>query len=591
MSVRWLQGLLFLILVIMSLPAVGQNSWQPPDAKLAIAIDGVQDELLANSRIFLSITALEGETVPSIFRVRYLTRQGEQEIRSALEPFGFYNATVTSEIIETDELWTVRYQVDVGPVTTYDQVNFEMTGGATNDDAFQKVIRSLRPVSGQVFNHQAYERFKATLRNLAAERGYYDADFLKQSVKVETSTQVANVELVFDSGERYLFGETSFCCAFLNNSLLERFIQYQPGEPFTTRALLDLQVDLAGSDYFNRVEVAPLWQNTTDNRVPIDVTLSPNERDRYQVGLGYGTDTGARVTLGFDRRWVNDRGHRLSSVIRLSEVQNTGFVSYIIPGNNPARDSYSFNGEITDRSFEEQRSTLYKTSFKDLRHYDRWHRTYQLAYQREDFAFGEEPTESSNFLIPSVEWSLIESSNLPVNRNIIDDGYRLSIMLQGGHDGVLSDTTFASIKVGAKWIHRLNDQWRILLRSEVGALRADDFEVLGPTLRFFAGGDHSVRGYAYQQLGPESSEGVVIGGKYMTASSVEVDYAFKPNWRVALFTDIGNSMMNWDERLKQTVGFGFRWVSPIGPVRLDLAMALDEPSKPWRLHLTLGPDL
>lgn len=591
MSVRVVQGLLALFLMLFSLPVISQTTWQPPDAKLAIKIDGIEGELLSNARIFLSLKTLEGETVPSIFRVRYLTRIGEQEIRNALEPFGFYNANVTSEIDENEDIWTVRYIVDIGPVTTYDRVDIQLVGNAQNDSAFQKLLQTQKPYSGQVFNHVAYERFKANLRNLAAERGYYDASFTEHTVKVETTQQVANVSLVFDSGERYLFGDTTFCCAFLGAPLLERFVQYRSGEPFNTRKLLDLQVDLAGSDYFNRVEVSPQWQNTEDNRVPIDVALTPNERDRYQVGLGYGTDTGARITLGFDRRWVNDRGHRLSSVIRLSEVQNTGFVSYIIPGNNPARDSYSFNGEITDRSFEEQRSTLYRTSFKDLRHYDRWHRTYQLAYQREDFAFGDEPTESSSFLIPSVEWSLIESSNLPENRNIIDDGYRVSIMLQGAHETALADTTFASIKVGAKWIHRINEEWRILLRSEVGALRADNFESLGPTLRFFAGGDHSVRGYAYQQLGPENADGVVVGGKYMTASSVEVDYSFKPNWRVALFTDIGNSMMHWDERLKQTVGFGFRWVSPIGPVRLDLAMALDEPSKPWRLHLTLGPDL
>ena len=571
--------------------AYAQSSWQTSDAKLAVVIEGLAEPYSTNAYNYLTVAALVEETVPSVIRVRYLAQQGEQEIKTALQPYGFYNSDVTHEIIETEDTWTVKYQVNPGPVTTYNQVDITLLGGAQYDADFDKLLRNHKLQKGRPLRHQDYEALKGALRNLAAERGYYDAKFTAQHIDVLRDQQLANVTLTFDSAERYLFGDTIFCCAFISNKLLNRFLDHQSGEPFSTRKLLDLQVDLASSDYFSHVEVSPLWDQTNNNQVPIDVRLEPNKRNRYQFGLGYGTDTGARVTMGFDRRWVNDRGHKLSSVVRLSEVQNTGFVSYQIPGNDPARDVYSFNGEITDRSYEEQRSTLYKTSVSDLRHYDRWHRTYQLAYQREDFSFGSDPSESSSFLIPSVQWSLIESSSLAANRNITDDGYRLSIMLQGGHDSALSETTFASVKLSAKWVHRLSDQWRILVRSEVGALRADNFEELGPTLRFFAGGDHSVRGYAYQQLGPTNDEGVVVGGRYMTASSVELDYAIKSNWRIALFTDIGNSMMDWNERLKQSAGFGVRWISPIGPVRLDLAMALDEPSNPWRLHLTIGPDL
>lgn len=579
-------------LILMLTPSShAQSAWQTSDAKLALTITGISDPLLSNAKSYLTLSSLENETVPSVIRLRYLAKQGESEIKIALQPFGFYNSEVSHEIIETPSTWTVNYTVSLGPVTTYNDINITLLGGAQYDAEFNRILEQQAPKIGQPLRHQAYESLKSSLRNLAAERGYYDAKFLVQRIQVQREKQVAQAELTFDSGERYLFGETNFCCSFVSNTLLNRFLSHQTGEPFSTRKLLDLQVDLASSDYFNQVEISPLWDQADNNQVPIDVQLEPNERDRYQVGVGYGTDTGARLTMGFDRRWVNDRGHKLSSVIRLSEVQNTGFVSYQIPGNDPARDVYSFNGEITDRSFEAQRSTLYKTSFSDLRHYDRWQRTYEIAYQREDYSFGSEPSESSSFLIPSASWSLIESESLPANRNIIDDGYRLSLQLQGGHDGALSETTFGSIKISAKIVHRLSDQWRVLARSEVGALRADNFESLGPTLRFFAGGDHSVRGYAYQQLGPKNSEGVVVGGRYMTASSVELDYRINDNWRIAVFSDIGNSMMNWGESLKQSAGFGVRWISPIGPVRLDLASALNEPSNPWRLHLTIGPDL
>ncbi len=591
MGLRYLQRWIIFFMMIIILPAHAQSRWQTPTATLQVEITGIDGELLRNAKLFLSLTELTNQQVPSLFRIRYLARQGEQEILSALEPFGFYNAVVSHTIQQAPDIWLVKYEVELGDVTTYGNVSVKLIGAAKQDEAFKKLLAALQPKPGAVFEHQSYERLKSSLRSLAAERGYYDAELLTHQVHVETTTKTADVTLVFNSGERYRFGHTSFCCAFLSDSLLDRYVQFMPGEPFNTRSLLDLQIDLAGSGYFSSVEVSPQWQQAEHQQVPVEVLLSPNNRNRYQFGLGYGTDTGARVTLGFDRRWVNDRGHRLSSVLRLSEVQNTGFVSYIIPGRNPARDSYSFAGEVTDRSFEQQMSTLLRTSFKDTRHYDKWHRTYQLSYQQEDFAFGAEPTTSSNFLIPSIEWSLINSATMPENRNMIDDGYRLTISLQGGHESLLSDTNFIAAKIGAKWVQRLNDDWRLLLRGELGALTTDDFSLLGPTLRFFAGGDHNVRGYAYQQLGPKNAEGVVIGGRYMVATSIEVDYAIKPNWRVAVFSDFGNSMMHWDERLKQTLGAGIRWISPIGPVRLDVAAAIDEPGTPWRLHLTLGPDL
>src|SRR5690554_6814320 len=559
MGLRYLQRWIIFFMMIIILPAHAQSRWQTPTATLQVEITGIEGELLRNAKLFLSLTELTNQQVPSLFRIRYLARQGEQEILSALEPFGFYNAVVSHTIQQAPDIWLVKYEVELGDVTTYGNVSVKLIGAAEQDEAFKKLLAALQPKPGAVFEHQSYERLKSSLRSLAAERGYYDAELLTHQVHVETTTKTADVTLVFNSGERYRFGHTTFCCAFLSDSLLDRYVQFMPGEPFNTRSLLDLQIDLAGSGYFSSVEVSPQWQQAEHQQVPVEVLLSPNNRDRYQFGLGYGTDTGARVTLGFDRRWVNDRGHKLSGVVRLSEIQNTGFVSYQIPGNDPARDVYSFNGEITDRSFEEQRSTLYKASASDLRHYDRWHRTYQLAYQREDFAFGSEPSDVSSFLIPSIEWSLIESRSLPANRNIVDDGYRLTLFLQGAHENVLSETNLISLKLSAKWVHRMTDEWRILARSEVGALRAGHFESLGPSLRFFAGGDHSVRGYAYQQLGPTNEEGVVVGGRYMTANSLEVDYAFKPNWRLALFTDIGNSMMHWDERLKQSVGFGVRW--------------------------------
>ncbi|MGQ4277672.1 autotransporter assembly complex protein TamA [Pseudidiomarina sp. E22-M8] len=558
---------------------------------LNVVFAGVDGALAENVRSYLELLHYNGKPTPASFRLRYLARRGDASIQQALEPFGYYHSEVNHTISSDAEVTTVSYSIVPGPATRITNIDYQLTGAATHDDIFRRLRRELPLKQGHVLLHSDYERSKSMLRSLAAERGYYDAQFTQQKIAVELANQSATISLHFDSGERYQFGEVTICCNHLDTDFLQRYFQFEEGDNFHTRELLDLQVALAGSDYFETVEVAPLWSQADGLRVPVSVRVTANERDHYQIGPGYGTDTGARLTLGFDRRWVNDRGHRLSSILRLSEVQNTGFVDYIIPGKNPSRDQYSITGEILDRTYEDIDSTLYRASVRDARHYDSWQRTYQLAYQSEDYRFGTAARQTSGFFVPSAEFSLVSTEFDHDNRNLIDNGYRLSARIQGASDALLSDASFLSLSFSAKAVYSFNPKWRLLMRGEVGAIATSDFSKLSPSLRFFAGGDHSVRGYAYQQLGSTNAEGVVIGGQYLGVASAEVDYLIAPKWRVALFSDFGNTGMKWSMPWRQTIGIGARWLSPIGPVRLDVAQAIDEPDRPWRLHLTIGPDL
>ncbi|KFZ30144.1 hypothetical protein IDSA_11890 [Pseudidiomarina salinarum] len=563
----------------------------PADATVNVTIEGVDGELEDNVQGYLSIMELDGKAAPARFRLRFLQRRGEEQIRQALAPFGYYQPTIESSLELVGSTWQVHYSIAPGEPVRLDEIDIRILGDGREDPKFQKLLKQHRLVSGNVLHHEAYESLKRQLRNLATERGYYNARFTEQQVKVELTDLSADVTLFFDTAVRYAFGETTFCCTELDNDFLHRFRNYEAGDPFQTRELLDLQVALSGSQYFSSIEVAPDWENRQDGSVPITVDVEANKRDRYQFGLGYGTDTGARATVGFDRRWVNARGHKLNSILRLSQVQNTGFVSYIIPGTDPVTDQYSLTGEITDRSYQEQRSTLYRFTARDTRHFNNWQRTYQLGWQREDFAFGDQPMRSSNFLIPSVEVSLVESTSVADNRNLVEDGYRVSANLQGASSSLLSETSFVSARLSAKWVHSYTEKFRMLLRGEAGGMAVSNFSSLSPSLRFFAGGDYSVRGYEYEQLGPRNEEGVVTGGRYLVTGSVEFDYKVADSWRVAVFSDFGNSFMDWPVTIKQSYGIGVRWISPIGPVRLDVAQAVDEPGNPWRIHLTLGPDL
>jgi translocation and assembly module TamA len=131
----------------------------------------------------------------------------------------------------------------------------------------------------------------------------------------------------------------------------------------------------------------------------------------------------------------------------------------------------------------------------------------------------------------------------------------------------------------------------VILRAMLGGMIVKDFDSLPPELRFFAGGDRSIRGFDYQQIGDLDAKGEVIGGKYQVVASAEYEHYFLDKWGAAAFVDAGDAFTNqYDTNLG--AGIGLRWKSPVGLVRLDIARPLvSNFDHEWRVHLIIGPDL
>ena len=169
-------------------------------------------------------------------------------------------------------------------------------------------------------------------------------------------------------------------------------------------------------------------------------------------------------------------------------------------------------------------------------------------------------------------------------------GWKLFAEISGAHTALVSTETFLQLNVVGKIIQPLGPG-RVLVKMEAGSTLVDNVLDLPVSLQFFTGGDQSVRGYKYQSLGPINSDGELTGGKHLLTAGVEYDFNILPNWKLAVFADAGNSFNNTAEAdFKKSAGLGVRWMSPIGPIRLDLARALDDEGS-FRIHITMGPDL
>ncbi|WP_229722015.1 autotransporter assembly complex protein TamA [Marinobacterium nitratireducens] len=557
-------------------------------ATVAVEVEAIQGELPAsleqNIRAHLAIERLSGEPAPMSSRLQYLHRQAQEQIEAALQPYGYYQPRVESELTKTPEQWVARYRVDPGEPVRLDAVDLNVTGEAQSDPVMKALESSETLVPGAVLEHAAYEAHKSRMRSLAAERGYYEADFGRQQLRIDPQRRQADIELRLDSGPRYRIGEVRFGESPVETSLLQRYQPFQTGDPVTSTRLLDLQRYLVESEYFSRVEVQPLWDEAVDHVVPVDVALEPNKRTAYKFGVGYGTDTGARMSARQHRRWVNRYGHSWDALLRLSEVDSTVVLQYNIPGEVPYTDKYGVRASWESEQTDTTDSELTAIGGFWQKQLGAWQQILALDWEQERFVLDGEQSET-NFLIPGASWSTTHTDN-PLNPS---RGYRFSLELKAASDALLSDADFVQGLVSAKHVLTLTDRLRLLSRADVGATAMENFDIMPSSHRFFAGGDSSVRGYGYKELGPEGDNGDVVGGRNLLVASAEVDYLVADSWRVAAFYDTGNAIDSATEALKNGAGLGVRYLSPIGPIRLDLAVPLDDDG--FRIHFTLGPDL
>jgi translocation and assembly module TamA len=213
----------------------------------------------------------------------------------------------------------------------------------------------------------------------------------------------------------------------------------------------------------------------------------------------------------------------------------------------------------------------------------KWLHTYAIEVANEDSVVADVEV-NSHLLIPSVTFARTKTDGSPY----VLGGWSLLAKLSGSPKTLGSDLSFEQFSFRAKYVEGLT-YGRLLLRTEVGVTDVNDFGRLPASLRFFAGGATSVRGYDYESLGPKEND-KVVGGNNLWVNTLEYDYKFLPSWAVAVFVDAGNAADDFNLELKRGAGMGLRWISPVGPVRLDVARGLDDP-KGWNLHISMGPDL
>ena len=553
---------------------------------LAVTVEGVEGELYTNilARLKISLQQQNPDITPR--EIRRLHKQASEEIGEALAPFGYYSVKVDGSLSEGDEGWHALYRVTAGTPVIVDRLAVEVTGSGKENFFFKDLAAGFPLQPGDALKDSLYEDGKKKILALAMTHGYAQARFTEHSIVVQPELGEAEIRLLLDTGHLYRFGETMSSQDIITPELFYRFIPYQQGEVYSLQSLNQLQSDLYSTRYFSQVLVEPKFSEQQDEKIPVEVSLLPAKRNRYSFGVGYGTDTGARGSLGWTNRMINRFGHKPSLIMQLSERRSRIKAGYEIPVFDPRYDTLSLDGQYLDETWDETSTELLSYGASVNHHTPKHQYGVELEARHEKYTVGV-TSGSADLFMPSGYWNLI----LAGDRINTTNGIRFGATVKGADKAILSSTSFIQFRLSSKAIVTPMENWRIMGRATLGATAMESLDDLPPSLRFYAGGDQSVRGYGYKELGPVDSSGVVVGGRYLLDGSVELERRLTSMWSVAAFYDVGNAFDDIEDDLKQGAGVGVRMSLPFGQIRMDVASALSEEGQPFRLHLSVGADL
>ena len=546
-----------------------------------LQIDGVKNDALKNN-IQIHLNAIDKEEADGSERYQDIVSKA---VDKGLRALGYYDHQIQFELKPRAKNKPLLIaHITVGEPVKISTTDIVIKGEAKQDPEFIQLEKQV-PKTGTILNHETYEDYKNQLQQLALFRGYFDAEFEQSRLEVMKSTHEAWWNLTFDSKKRYHYGKIHFLHAQIREEYLRNMLNIHSNEPYLMSDFSTLTNNYSSSNWFSSVLLQPHLDDKK-KLVDVDVLLYPRKKNIMNVGLGYSTDVGPRFQWSWTKPWINDRGHSVRSNLYFSSPKQTLELTYKMPLlKNPLNYYYEYSG-----GFERENKNDTKTTSSTLAALRYWnHPTgwqYSLGLRLRYDAFTQADISDKTLLLyptTSLTRTRLRGGAFP------DWGDSQRITFDFGRKLGISDVNFWKIQASTAWVRTYAQNHRFLTRLEIGVLNTADIHRIPPSLRFFAGGDRSVRGYGYKKISPKDRNGKLVGGSRLATGTIEYQYQAYPDWWLATFADTGLAANSFKpDELRYGAGFGLRWASPVGAIKFDVATPIKDKDKSKNIQFYIG---
>ncbi|RJX33409.1 MAG: hypothetical protein C4525_09075 [Desulfarculus sp.] len=455
---------------------------------------------------------------------------------------------------------------------------------------------------GQRLQLARYEQSKRDIIRFFSNRSYPMIKVQGQ-VRVYRWERQAVIVLRVNPGPRLLFGRVEVKG---NRRLSAKFIRqektFSRGQPFSLEAMEQTQQALLDTGFFGVVTLHPQYNKVADGMIPILVEVQERPPHSVQLRLGWGNEDLLRVGV----QWVNRNLLGLNDTFSVEGKLSAIYAGMVGTLKVPRLPTHSAN--LVTRGGIEQRDSeafinnrLFINPAVEYRLDKEW--SWYLGYNmernriRELRALVPDPAfENQTFFISSVPLGIIYDSRNSVLDATKGTYFRLEVEMASEVLG--SELSFIRPVADLRHVLPLPWQrWYLALRASAGVVYAlPGTDTIPLIRRFFPGGADSVRGYPWEKLGPLDRGGNPLGGESMVVGSLELRFPLWGELGGVLFADAGNA---WDDLLSQdhgvlrfTSGFGLRYNTPVGPIRLDFGYQLNPPDAGlddrYEVYLSVG---
>lgn len=546
-------------------------------------VSGIDGDVLTNVETALSSLPAISQKNSFLF-----IREMRDKSSKALRALGYYNPKIKiTPPSPKGDFRAVKIEIDQGKGMFVRECNVSIIGEGKRYRSFKRLIQESGLQSYQRLDHGKYEALKEALKDHALSLGFMDYKEVIAQIAVYENEGYADVNLLVDTGKRYAFGE--MIADEQTKELLKpahALMNIGQGEPFSTEALKKFQADMSRTGYYSQVDARAAVEKKHDHLIPVELHLERKSKNLMRTGIGFSTDEDLRVMLAWDKPLLNEDGHSLSTYARISSVKQNAEAVYKIPRKDPNLDYYYVRLAQIHTDFNDTKSDLSHASI----HYvadrtGKWRRDYSLRSEYENYTQGYEKGSAFD-VMPGLLLSRRESTGG------FDPAFGYSISGDfTGASALWSDYNFFRALITFQGILSPTPDSRFFFRMSGGAILGNDSRQVPPSLRFFAGGDRSIRGFSYMSQSPKE-RGKLRGGRYMTTGTAELQFPIGLNSsRGAVFLDAGKTFdevgtgdMLWGP------GIGYRYLSKFGTASVDLATGISDDDHSIKLHFSFGPE-
>ncbi|HTM63272.1 MAG TPA: BamA/TamA family outer membrane protein [Gammaproteobacteria bacterium] len=569
------------ILPILIISAAGllQPAFADSHTHLKFEIRGIKNIMGQNVISRLKIERKDYPLIMSPQQVVNFSRKTLKGVNEAVMPFGYYHAQADSVVSQVKEGWKITYFVTAGAPVRVTKVDITVTGAGSDNMKIKKHIKEFPLKPGDIFNSIIYTSGRDKLFDVINNQGYIKASASESKVFVNTNLNTAVIVLHLNVNERYYFGKINFTGSedAYSQEFMQRFYHFNDNTPFSSNKLLEYQQDMNSSRYFNQVLIIPDFDAAVDNRIPLQASVVPVKERRYSFGVGYGTFTGPRLSAGVNLRRLTKTGHSFDGLLKLSSVLSGLALKYSIPGYDPLTEQWVLGANY--QKFEPKNGKSYSQSLlfgytKKLHH---WTFAANMNYLHERYRVNNDPSRDSELLYPNLNLSYLKTDNIVQPTY----GRSLNLALQGASSELFSTTSFLQGEAKGKLFMTPFSFAHVILRGDIGYTVVHDLTDLPLSMRYFAGGMTTIRGYPDSSIGP---------GKYLTVASAEYRNHLIYDLSGAVFYDVGAASDHFNTPLYKGAGVGLIYESIVGPIKLYAARGLSKKGHPWQIEFSMGPE-